>query len=658
MKEFFFFFFVLNYIKSDLYDYEPIEEIIPKSSILFIPKKSYKIYEYYPLCPAEEGNLNQNKSVYLMLYGSYQSFDRIYIYTYDNYSNIEQDESGNFKNYIWSDAFNNYGFYLRSFTCNYTYYFVIFYGYGTNFPLKYQFIIFEDKPDNIIQINPSLSDYFVFMKDTIHPLKLKYMYEENKIVLITLRYEMNLKIFENATLIYDEEAKDKDEIVKLVFKKDFEYNIIFEYTRSYFVTKKQIIFQFFEEKKYMQHNFNQSSLILLNKYEYYIEVDLSKYSLGEDIFLYVFSNGNRYIMNYQYKKNEKNLVKLVNSLHYHNNFIRIKKNDNDNLILYIKINSDSDQYKSIDILNFKVEEVTSNITLEIKEPKVFYIDYYDFSEYNSFGIYSNQTFLFLEQIFEERNLAPNWDVQQIKIVKRELYYFNRRKNALIFFIYNNYSNESAIVEFRKFDYQIITNPGEHNFYALDHYLQFSKDNDSPKEYYFYINHQYLDVFLPVFGSYESYFIPEERIRKLSDLDFTDQTINNDYSYQKPGYLKIKSNDKYSMFHHFIMNQNKYYPESIKLETGKIYYYLISNLLVRNISLALKYDYDRNISIKFKVYKLNSNESLILIFNGENYTLNETPIEIHFEYKKYNPELIYFSGVNISNKTFIEIKIGF
>ena len=70
------------------------------------------------------------------------------------------------------------------------------------------------------------------------------------------------------------------------------------------------------------------------------------------------------------------------------------------MILYIKIQDyGSYSYKSIDLLKYKVEEITSNnITLEIKEPKVFY--YYDFNEYNSFGMYSNKTFLLIEQKIE------------------------------------------------------------------------------------------------------------------------------------------------------------------------------------------------------------------------------------------------------------------
>ena len=90
----FLFFFIINYITSVIYEYEPIEEIIPKSSILFVPEKSYKIYEYNTKCSIEGENVNHNKSVYLMLYGSYQSLDKIDFYIYDNYSNIEQNKSG------------------------------------------------------------------------------------------------------------------------------------------------------------------------------------------------------------------------------------------------------------------------------------------------------------------------------------------------------------------------------------------------------------------------------------------------------------------------------------------------------------------------------------------------------------------------------------
>ena len=75
---------------------------------------------------------------------------------------------------------------------------------------------------------------------------------------------------------------------------------------------------------------------------------------------------------------------------------------------------------------------------------------------------------------------------------------------LNFFIDNNISNESAFLEFNKYDYQIIYDNGDFISYdsnaKLNYFLQFSQNNDSPKEYYFYFEKYHLNIFLPVFGN--------------------------------------------------------------------------------------------------------------------------------------------------------------
>ena len=60
-KKYLAFLFIFKLINCITYEYECIEELVSKSSSLYFPGKSYKIYEYIPLC-TEEGNLNQNKS--------------------------------------------------------------------------------------------------------------------------------------------------------------------------------------------------------------------------------------------------------------------------------------------------------------------------------------------------------------------------------------------------------------------------------------------------------------------------------------------------------------------------------------------------------------------------------------------------------------------
>ena len=96
MKNFLFFFFSLKTIISVNYEFEPIKEIIPKSSCLIFPGNSFKIYEYIPLLNNDLNVVNETKSIYIKIYAS-SSLD---IFIYDNYSKIEQDSDGIFINYI------------------------------------------------------------------------------------------------------------------------------------------------------------------------------------------------------------------------------------------------------------------------------------------------------------------------------------------------------------------------------------------------------------------------------------------------------------------------------------------------------------------------------------------------------------------------------
>ena len=64
------------------------------------------------------------------------------------------------------------------------------------------------------------------------------------------------------------------------------------------------------------------------------------------------------------------------------------------------------------------------------------------------------------------------------------------------------------------------------------------------ELYFYLEDKSLSIqrelFLPVFGSFQGYFIKDEDVQKLSDIDFDKIKEPNFYqNYDRSGYLKIK-----------------------------------------------------------------------------------------------------------------------
>ena len=150
-KIFLLLFFIFKLIKSISYEYDTIEELGSKSSSLYFPGKSFKIYEYNPICSKEEYS-NQTKSIYINL----EKSDYLDFVIYDNYSKIEQNEYGKFINYYKELNFATVSKLSVEFICNKSYYFVIFISSNSYVPIDYKiFIIDEIKND--IYINPSLS---------------------------------------------------------------------------------------------------------------------------------------------------------------------------------------------------------------------------------------------------------------------------------------------------------------------------------------------------------------------------------------------------------------------------------------------------------------------------------------------------------------------
>ena len=312
-------------IKSISYEYDTIEELGSKSSSLYFPGKSFKIYEYISLCSKEE-LFNKTKSIYINL----EKSDNLDFFIYDNYSKIQQNEFGNFINYYKELNFASDSKLLVKLNCNKKYYFIIFISSNSFVPIDFKiFIIDEIKND--IYINPSLSNDFNFFQTSDKPMKLNYKYNETKLSLIRLFGKMKLMIYENNMVLYNHSIKEEYKVLKFKFKKDIEYNITFE-DISY-NKESTIYFKFFDENKYntyIKHNFIKSSLYLFNNYEYFIEIDLSKYKLGENFILLIFSNDeNNYTLKYQYmnKYENNNLINIGTSRisSYNFNYINLKK---------------------------------------------------------------------------------------------------------------------------------------------------------------------------------------------------------------------------------------------------------------------------------------------------------------------------------------------
>ena len=197
--------FAFKIIISVKYEFEPIKEIIPKSASLLYPGNSYKIYEYIPLLNNGLKDMKERKSVYINIYAS----SYFYIYIYDNYSKIGQNDENKFINYIDVLEYSDKSKKLENLICNKAYYFVLFNKEGGwDNPVDYQFFILDEIND-IIQLNPSLSNDFNFFQTSDKPMEFKYKYDKNKITLIKLDGKIKLQIFENNKIIYNHDTNEK-----------------------------------------------------------------------------------------------------------------------------------------------------------------------------------------------------------------------------------------------------------------------------------------------------------------------------------------------------------------------------------------------------------------------------------------------------------------
>ena len=627
MKNFLFFFFALKAIISVNYEYEPIKENIPKSSCLIFPGE-FKIYEYIPLLNNDLNGLNETKSVFIKIDES----SSLYIYIYDNYSKIEQDSYGEFINYIDELSILEPFKKLENLTCNKAYYFVLLNRDNGRYsePVDYQFFILDEIND-IIQLNPSLSNDYNFFQTSNKPMKFYYKYEKNKITLIRLIGQIKFQIFENDKLIYNHDSFSDYKLLNYTFIKNNEYNIIFEEIFETYIDKPTIYFQFFDDEKFLKFNFTQSSLLLQGNYEYLMEVDISKYYIGENIIFLLFSFS-EFKIQYQYKNEYKgnNLINLGRTRYgsLMVNYIRIKKEkDDNNLIINLIINikpPEHSGYSSINLLKYEVQDISSDTEdLLVTEEKVLYLDYFYFNQYDSFGIYSKQKFLFLQQsICNSTTTISNCEKGNLKIIKKEFYSFYYIKNALIFFSKKLNNSFPLVLEFKKFNFPIIykSRPEFRDYpikyeSKINQYLQLSQN----KEFYFYVNNydiiDYIDVFLPIFGKYETFFIKEEDIETLSDFDFDKKNESDYYICGKyKGYLKIKNLNNFSMLQHFLLDFFHFH-YGRELETGKKYHFLIKELIDYKIYLTIKATYvNKNIALKFRVFGLNQNKSIVMLFD--------------------------------------------
>ena len=642
--------FLFNIVFCQDYKYDVIKEYIPKSSLLFIENKSFKIYEYTPSC----------EDIFNISFDIFYNF-KTNFFLYEEYENITQDDDGNFINYY--DKRNLGYFYheiisYKDLICKKKYYLILVNAY--RIPSSYKISIIDER--NTINLNPSLSNEYSFNNIYNEVETFIYKYNENKNVLINFNLDTNITIYENENIVYNNET---NESINLLFKKNIEYKIIIS-TNNY---NSYIDFQFFEESKYIKYDFvEQNSILLFQNTKYIFEIDISKYKTGEYIFFLI--NGEYsfdYYIKYQYKNkfNGNNFINFGDLLTSKNYacFLQINKEENNNIILYVESNTRYNYF--FNMLNYDIKEITSSDSININKPTILYLDHYNFNNYNSFGIYSNNKFFFVESEVDEGDIYSQVTINfyselcNIIINKKDFWRLYQKKRALIFLDVNNKNNQTTFIEFKKYNFPIFYGESKINdiYYSFSQYYQFYEGDESKSEFYFYLNYnsKYLELFYTIYGDYIGNFIREEDIKSLSDLNFDKFNETNFFNTEKDtGFLRIKSNIKPSMFKFTFFMDYEISSQKL-LEPGNKYYFLVNkiNYLTINSSYI-----GVNIPLKFRVFGLKQEQAIALILNDINYTLtNSDEFKINFYYEKNNSQLIHFDG-KIERNYIIEIVIGF
>jgi len=647
--------FIFNFFYALEFDFESIEDYIPKTSILHLNNSfSFKIFEYIPKCSEDQ---KETKNIFIQIYTS----NRVVLFIYDNETKIEQNKEGQFINFKYKNIFSNDVKKYKDFICKEKYYFVVVNDNINSFvPILFQLSVLDDNNNNNANLITTSQDYTFFQR-TNNTENLFYIHTEDKLALINFKGDANLKIFENDIKIYE---KNSENLLKIQFKKNAKYNIFFKDNSA--IQKSLVFLQFLDDSKYINHNFDKSPLILLDKYKYYLEIDISNYSLGENMLFLLYSDFGKVYAKYQYKNKLKdnNFINLGKYSIIDFNYISIKKaEEDDKLILYVQAYND-ESFTVLDLLKNKVEVINSENAIAAKGPKLLYIDYFSFNKLNSFGLYSNQPYFYIQQRINDESAISDIKYKNISIITKRKSDILSNKKALIYFN----TNEEFKLEIKKFNYPILNLEFDDEEYynfkdiKMSEYLQLCQDDEPKNELYYYINNNNIydgmEVFEPIFGEIQSYFIEEKDIKSLSDFDFDKIKETNFYkTNNKIGYLKIKCNNEPSMVKHINLNfVNVRKEEELKvLSTGKKYNFFISK--INNFTIHSKY-INENIVLKFTVYGLKPDESIELILGEKNYNLNATPFEVNFLYEK-NSDRIYFKAYeNIINKINIEIIVGF
>ena len=612
---------------------DTIIELVTKNYYLY-NANSFKILKYIPSC--ENTDTATTKNIYIQI--NTNDF-----YLYNDFSDIKQNEEYEFINY--NEKFKNNSN-LINVICGKQYYIVYFVKleeYSTRPGFSAQITILNED-ENIIHISPLLSNYFSFYQKLEKEEKFYYFFSETKYALIsfiTIDKKSKIKIIENDNIIYENDTDTFNKIYE--FKKNTNYTIIYKAGDPIF----PINFQFYIQPKFFNHDFKREPAIIQynNNLKYYFDIDISDYLLGENIVFYL--TGRKHNFGYQFKNDfkENNFIYCDT---YHNYILIKKTKDDSSLIIYFQYLYNNPYYSMINLV--RPEEIKSDYNAIIRGPKLFLIEYYILNGMNSIGIEADESFFLYEQEFQIQD-----DIQYELFDSKYLNLYITKQNNLESYIFKGafiYFNSTNNINFRvqKFNFPIFSAHINARKPQIE-YFDLCQGNNSPKELYFYYDSSWYEIFSSVFGDFNSYFINENDLQSISDLNF-EQIEKNNFNYftNNNGYLKINCTNPLMLKH-----SNADFMFIDNLNAGQRY-----NLF--NCKTEYKFNNDlinQTITLKFTPFGLRSNETFELIFNnGESYDLNNTSLETNYTFTDKNENGFYFKCEGEEHKFLVEVKVGF
>ena len=587
-----------------------------------------KIFKYNLLC----GDKRNKTNIYFQAMTGY----RFSFYLYDDFTKIKKDKYGNYKNYTLCKSIRGPVTIFNNITCNKDYYFALTndFSISKEEPTFIQISIINDEINNF-NLSPLLSlDYTLFPRENNLFLEsLYYCFNESKYALID--YDGYLIIEENGQTI---STKDKLSIIE--FKKDFQYKI-------YYHSKSPIHFHFYNEKSFFKYNKEDFPIILFGyENQSYYEVNISDYNVGDYILLNAFS-GKDWNINYQYKSEFSN-NNFINLGEYSGfNYIPIKKTKNDSsLLLYIKYNN-GNHLSIINIVKDDVMELISDFNSSLNGPKFLFLNEDKFNNLKSYIIESNKSFSLFKQNINFLISMDEKEYNYIYISKQN------EKNALInkrIFIYLNSTDNYNLV-IKKLNFSIYENDYNKNGHEYHDLCQ----GEEPKtELYYYKSRNTIELFTPVFGSFDLFFIDQDNIKTLSNFDFSKNIKTMEFIPELVnGYLKIVCKEPTLIKHSYIY----YCDEDSTLIPGKRNIFFIDSH-PKNINLSDTL-IGKNISLKFSMFKNSNDNQIKLKLNGTEYILSNKTLE--FEIKSYQDIRSYIINFEIEkgwrSEMLIEIFVG-